>query len=125
MLVRQHPLGIGFGRSAFGHGLKAKYGEGSGHSHSGLLDLAIGVGVPGALLWLGLIVILMRLTWKQYRATHSYVALLLLLVLTDYGARMVLDSIIRDHMLQQFMFLTGLAAVMMLAGNRAKRNTPA
>lgn len=125
LLVKQHPLGIGFGRNAFGHGLKAKYGEGSGHSHSGLLDLAIGVGVPGALLWLGLIVILMRLTWKQYRATHSYVALLLLLVLTDYGARMVLDSIIRDHMLQQFMFLTGLAAVMMLAGNRAKRNTPA
>ena len=121
LLVAQHPLGIGFGRNAFGHGLKAKYGEGSGHSHSGLLDLAIGVGIPGALLWLGFIVSLMRLAWKQYRATHSYVALLLLLVLTDYGARMLLDSIMRDHMLQQFMFLTGLTAVMMVAESPEKR----
>jgi len=125
LIAREHPLGVGFGRNAFGHGLKAKYGEGGGHSHSGLLDLAIGTGVPGIILWLGFLASLGYLAWKQYRHTRSFAALLLLLLLLDFGARMFLDSIIRDHMLQQFMFLVGLAAVMMVAEGPEKRKPSA
>jgi O-antigen ligase len=125
LLVRDHPLGVGFGRNAFGHGLKAKYGEGGGHSHSGLLDMAIGLGVPGALLWLGFFFSLAGIAWRRCRAGPNYAALLLLLFVTDYGVRMVLDSVIRDHMLQQFMFLAGLAGVMMTAEGPAKRAAPA
>jgi hypothetical protein len=36
LLVRDHPLGIGFDRNAFGQGLKMKYDHGRGHSHSGV-----------------------------------------------------------------------------------------
>jgi O-antigen ligase len=125
LLFKEHPYGIGFGRDAFGHGLKAKYGQGGGHSHSGLLDMAIGLGIPGVLLWLVFFSSLASVAGRQYRANRNYAALLLLLLLTDYGARMVLDSVIRDHMLQQFMFLAGLAAVMMVTGDPAKRNAPA
>ena len=125
LIIGEHPLGIGFGRNAFGHGLKAKYGEGGGHSHSGLLDLAIGTGVPGTLLWLGFFVSLMRLAWKRARATHSHAAILLMLMLLDFGARMFLDSVIRDHMLQQFLFLTGVAAVMMVTEGPEKRKASA
>ena len=125
LIIGEHPLGIGFGRNAYGHGLKAKYGEGRGHSHSGLLDLAIGTGVPGTLLWLGFFVSLMRLAWKRARATHSHAAILLMLLLLDFGARMFLDSVIRDHMLQQFLFLTGVAAVMMVTEGPEKRKASA
>ena len=125
LIIGEHPLGIGFGRNAYGHGLKAKYGEGRGHSHSGLLDLAIGTGVPGTLLWLGFFVSLMRLAWKRSRATHSHAAILLMLLLLDFGARMFLDSIIRDHMLQQFLFLAGLVAVMMASEGPEKRKPSA
>lgn len=125
LIIGEHPLGIGFGRNAFGHGLKAKYGEGGGHSHSGLLDFAIGTGVPGALLWLGFFVSLMRLAWKRSRATHSHAAILLMLLLLDFGARMVVDSVIRDHMLQQFLFLAGLAAIMMVTEGPEKRKPSA
>jgi hypothetical protein len=38
---------------------------------------------------------------------------------------MVLDSVIRDHMLQQFMFLAGLAAVLTVAGVPEKRKASA
>ena len=124
-LVRDHPLGIGFGRNAFGHGLKAKYGKGEGHSHSGLLDLAIGLGVPGVLLWLGFFASLANVAWRRQRAGPNYATILLLLLLTDYGVRMLLDSVIRDHMLQQFMFLTGLTSVMMITGGPATRKPPA
>ena len=125
LIIGEHPLGIGFGRNAFGHGLKAKYGQGGGHSHSGLLDFAIGTGVPGTLLWLGFFVSLMRLAWKRFRATQSYAAILLMLLLLDFGARMFLDSVIRDHMLQQFLFLVGLAAVMMACEGPEKRKPSA
>ena len=124
-LVRDHPLGIGFGRNAFGHGLKAKYGKGEGHSHSGVLDLAIGLGVPGVLLWLVFFASLANAAWRRQRAGPNYATILLLLLLTDYGVRMLLDSVIRDHMLQQFMFLTGLTSVMMITGGPATRKPPA
>ena len=120
LLVRDHPLGIGFGRNAFGHGLEAKYGKGGGHSHSGLLDMAIGLGIPGALLWLGFFASLAVIACRRRRAGANYAAILLLMLLLDYGARMLLDSVIRDHMLQQFMFLTALAAVLMIGAVKGK-----
>lgn len=117
-LVREHPLGIGYGRGAYGHGMKLKYGEGYGHSHSGLLDIMIGIGIPGATLWIAFIVSLMYLSYTQLRASSNYAAVLLFLLLLDYGARTLLDSVQRDHMLQQFMYLVGLAAVMMVTEAR-------
>ena len=48
-----------------------------------------------------------------------------MLLLLDFGARMVVDSVIRDHMLQQFMFLVSLAAVMMVAEGPEKRKPSA
>ncbi|MDO8705754.1 MAG: O-antigen ligase family protein [Sulfuricaulis sp.] len=111
-LVHEHPLGIGYGRSAFGHAIEAKYGRNIGHSHSGLLDIAIGIGIPGAVLWIVFFATLMSLAWRRLRAAPNYAAVLLLLVLVDYGVRGLLDSVLRDHMLQQFMFLAGLLAVM-------------
>lgn len=120
-LVIEHPLGNGYGRNAYGDALQQKYGERSlGHSHSGFVDLAIGTGVPGALLWLGFLTTLVITGWRSFRATKAYAPLLLLLITAGYGARMLVDSVIRDHMLQQFLFLLGLLAVMTVvpAGSR-------
>jgi uncharacterized membrane protein len=125
LLVAEHPLGVGFGRNAFGHGLKAKYGEGGGHSHSGMLDFTIGTGVPGTLLWLAFLASLAVPAYRRYRAAHDAVAALLLLLLLDFGARMFLDSVIRDHMLQQFMLLVGFASVIMTRGTQEKERSSA
>ncbi len=125
LLVAEHPLGIGFGRNAFGHGLKAKYGEGRGHSHSGMLDFTIGAGVPGTLLWLAFFASLAVPAYRRYRAARSAAAVLLLLLLLDFGARMFLDSVIRDHMLQQFMLLVGLASAMALSATPGKERSSA
>ncbi len=139
LLVGDHPLGLGFGRNAFGHGLKAKYGQGAGHSHSGLLDMTIGLGIPGALLWSGFFASLATVAWRRCRAgdkgarvgavaepgMRNYAAVLLFLLVLDYGLRMVLDSVVRDHMLQQFMLLAALAAVMMATAGPATEKSPA
>lgn len=113
LLVRDYPFGVGYGRNAFAHGLRLKYGEeGVGHSHSGLLDLAIGAGIPGALLWLGLMASLAGIAYRQLAMQPNYFALLLVLLLIDFNVRMLLDSINRDHAQEQFMFLLGWLAIM-------------
>src|SRR5208282_4426397 len=48
VLIMENPLGVGFGRNAFGHAIKRKYPAEDvivGHSHSGLVDLAVGTGI--------------------------------------------------------------------------------
>lgn len=113
LLLAEHPWGVGYGRAAFGRGLQLKYGEGRGnHSHSGLLDMALQAGIPGALLWLALLASLFVLALRRYRQSGSSAALLLLAIVAGFSIRMLLDSNLRDHMLKQFMFLAGVLAVM-------------
>ncbi len=110
-LALERPWGVGYGRNAFGHAVMKKYGIAASHSHSGFVDMAIGIGLPGALLWVAFLVSLAVLGARGYRRHRHYPALLLLFVTTGYGVRMVLDSITRDHMLQMFLFLAAFLAV--------------
>ncbi|MEW6331580.1 MAG: O-antigen ligase family protein [Pseudomonadota bacterium] len=122
LLVAEHPLGTGFDRNAFGHGLRMKYGEGMGHSHSGVLDVAIGAGVPGLLLWFAFLVSLAWLGWRRFSRLHVFVGLALLMVVLDYFTRMFLDSTVKDHMLQQFMLVAGLLAALSAAAARPEEH---
>ncbi len=118
ILLQENPLGVGFGRDAFGHALHKKYnieGFSAGHSHSGLLDFAIGTGFPGLILWMLFIINMMYRSLRIFRNQKSYCALLLFFISADFTLRAVVDSVIRDHMLQMFMFFAGLLYVLMLA----------
>lgn len=121
LLVAEHPLGIGFDRNAFGRGLQMKYGEGKGHSHSGLLDLAISTGIPGVLMWIAFLVSLARLGLRRFLDTGNYAGLTLFFVVLDFSTRLLLDSVTKDHMLQQFMLVTGLLAVQATGAPRSKQ----
>jgi hypothetical protein len=117
VLLEENPLGVGYGRNAFGHGLRAKYHEERAvgmHSHSGILDFAVGTGFPGLALWMLFIVNLMYSSLKAFRNQQSCYGLLLFFIVVDFSLRMFIDSIIRDHMLEMFMFFAGLLYVFML-----------
>ncbi len=125
--IREHPWGMGFGRNIFGHAVKRQYGENPSHSHSGLIDMALGIGIPGIFLWGGFLVSIAYVAGRGYVRARSYSALLLLFVVTGYGVRMVFDSIVRDHMLQMFLFLAAFLAVAATTGplSRVSAQTPA
>ncbi len=114
ILVKENPFGVGYARGAFGTGLMAKYGKGTpgATTHSGLLDLTIGTGVVGALLWVLFLISVALIAFKSSSRRANYYAFLLLLIVIDFSIRMTLDSIMRDHMLQQFMFLLGFLSVL-------------
>ena len=116
LLVLERPLGTGVGKDQFGAGVSRKYQiEYANHSHSGLLDVAISIGIPGAVLWLGFVITTGLIGLRQYRATQDPFALAVFFVTLDFGARMIIDSIVRDHMLQQFFFVIGVLSAMVSA----------
>jgi uncharacterized membrane protein YuzA (DUF378 family) len=108
-LLYQHPWGIGVSRSAFKELMQKTYGKPhAAHSHNGYLDLGLAIGIPGLALW---IVFCALLISRGIRTgvgwgLGSGVALLLLVV--GYCIRTGLDSTLRDHILQQFMFFAGV-----------------
>jgi len=138
-LMADYPLGVGFGRNAFGHAVEKKYGMKTSHSHSGIIDLGVGVGIPGVVLWLGFLGALARIGYRGLRASGGFAslgaagsaslyrgfpALVLLLLTAGYGFRMLVDSTIRDHMLQMFLFLAAFLAVVTV-GRSGRGTTPA
>jgi len=123
LLLKEHPLGFGYSRTAFSDGLVAKYpGEvlPGAHSHSGLLDFALGTGLPGLLLWFALIACLLTLGWRGFFRYHHPAGLALLFVVTGFFGRSLIDSNLRDHMLEQSLFLCGLLAAFSLPQNRSE-----
>jgi hypothetical protein len=101
-LVAEYPYGVGYGRNAFGHALRKTTNTQLGHSHSGLLDWTIGVGLPGLLLWLGFLSWLVVLGIKRYFVRKDPAGLILAFVVGGFFGRMLLDSINRDHMIVVF-----------------------
>jgi len=112
ILISENPLGVGYGRNAFGHALKAKYGEGGGHSHSGIIDLGIGTGVPGMIFWVVFLGSLVYYGFSSFKKHGSYFGMALFFIASGFFFRMIVDSVIRDHMLEQFMFLAGFLLTM-------------
>jgi O-antigen ligase len=115
-LVAQHPFGVGYGRNIFGHQVSAEYNvHFSYHSHSSALDLAIGTGIPGVALWFGFLGVLVAGAWRRLWYERNGYSLALILLVIDYGTRSLIDSNVRDHMLQQFLFLVGMFSYLSLA----------
>lgn len=115
-LIAENPFGIGFGRNAFAHGLKAKYADvkNVGHSHSGLIDLTIGTGIPGLILWLSFGLYLMYLSYTIFIKYNSFYALVLFFNVTGFFSRFLVDSNMRDHMFETFMLVAGFSLIFML-----------
>ena len=107
-LVAEQPLGVGYGRNAFGHALRQHEPTPLGHAHSGFIDLAVGAGVPGVVLWLVLLGSAAWLGLRQYLRVQSPLGLTLFFVVAGFSGRMLHDSINRDHMLVLFFLLFGI-----------------
>lgn len=115
-LIVENPLGIGFGRNAFGHALEIKYNKNSVrgfHSHSSLIDFTLGVGFIGLILWLIFIFLIMKKAIYFCRENVSFFSMLTFFLTTGFFTRSLVDSNMRDHMFLQFMFLLGISLVLM------------
>ena len=109
-LIANRPLGAGFSRHAFGHELARVYPESDpgtgGHSHSGMIDFAVAAGIPGVVLWMSFILTLIAFGGIAYFRYGEVAGLVLVFLTSGFFGRSFLDSSMRDHMLEQFLFVT-------------------
>ena len=107
------PLGLGYSRSAFGKAILLRMGPGAGtatSTNNGFLNLALGVGFPGVILWYLWYGLAIRGAMARIGRPSAYWSRALLLVLLDTGTRMLVDANMQDYMLEQFLFLCALLA---------------
>ena len=108
-LIAEHPLGTGVSRSSFRGLVAQKFGDVlAAHSHNGYLDLALSLGLPALFLWIAFLIALSRQGYTAYFAGQQAAGLALLFLIAGFAVRAFLDSILRDHMLEEFMFFAGL-----------------
>ena len=110
--IAEKPFGVGYGRNAFGHGIKDKYDKATGlNSDSSFLDLFIGTGVIGGILWLCFYGSLFYFAFTSFKNGKTFASGFLLLLLVTFGTRAIIDTIFRDHLMQQFLFMVGLSFI--------------
>lgn len=118
--IGEHPLGLGFGRDAFGRAVALKYGRtGMVSSHSGWLDFAVGAGIPGLALLLLTGAFAIRSGWRQFRAQDDGAALMFGFLIGGYLLRCLLDGHLSGWRLGLFAFLCGVLVAAMKDGRRS------
>jgi hypothetical protein len=121
-LLLEHPWGTEIGRDTFRRLVHEKYGmAGMSHAHDGLLDLGLSAGFPGMVLWVAVLAAFASLGVKAWKRDHGTVGLALFLAVLGFGARMLMDSTLRDHIIEEFMMVAGLAAGAIAYGEGARQ----
>ena len=120
-----NPMGIGYARNAFGRAIEMHEGnnKASGyHSHSSIIDLTIGIGIIGTLIWILFIVRITSFAYKKASMDYNYYALLTILLTSIFFVRSIVDSNMRDHIFQNFMLILGITFSLMLYGKDKKNS---
>ncbi len=114
LAIGEYPLGLGFGRDGFGRAVEAKFGsKGLVSSHSGWLDFALGVGLPGLALLLLTAGLAIRGGWRQFRQHGDAAGLMLGFLVGGYLLRCLLDGHLSGWRLGLFAFLCGVLVAAM------------
>lgn len=102
--------GYGFGRNIFSKIASKKYNINyHDHAHSGILNIILGEGFLGFILFSLIMFILMYIGIKNFLLYESFFGLLLFYLSTSFYFRNFLDALFKNHYLQQFVFLAVLS----------------
>jgi len=116
--IIDEPMGVGFGRNAFGHALElrhpAAWKKRGQHSHSAILELTLGAGIIGTSLWLYFVFVTTRIAVKEFQSSNNYFAILVLFLTMGFVGRGLVDANMRDHMFLQFMLILGISILFMI-----------
>lgn len=110
-LLSEHPLGTEISRDAFRKLLEREHpGMRTNHAHNSYLDLALSAGFPGLGLWLAFLGAMAWYGTRAYLRRRDACGLALVFVVGAFAMRSVLDSIIRDHTIEEFLLCVGVLA---------------
>jgi O-antigen ligase len=116
------PFGIGYGGDSFGRAFKKiypEYGKKEYHgrdSHSAILSLTIGIGIPGLMLWLVFVYTVVKVSIKNFKESYNYFSIMTLFIIMGMFSRSFVDTNMRDHVFLQYMIILGISLFFMIKG---------
>ena len=122
MLI-EHPWGTEISRSVFQKLVMEKYGYTTiPHSHNSWIDFGLQVGIPGLALWGWFLMSMVRFGWHIWRKDNEPLGMVLSVLIILLAIRGLMDSIFRDHEIEQFMLVVGLLfGALIVQSNRHPR----
>ena len=108
-MLFEHPWGLEISRHTFHTLVVERYGRGSmSHSHNSIVDYGLNVGFPGLALWIIFIVSMVIAGVRSINMSAAVAAWALIFLVLLFFMRSLIDSIMRDHILEQFMLMSGI-----------------
>jgi O-antigen ligase len=108
-LLLDHPWGLEISRNTFHRLIVERYGRGwAPHAHNSIIDFGLNAGIPGLILWFSFVGALVIAGWRVRKGEAAVVGWALIFLVLMYVTRSLIDSIMRDHILEQFMLASGL-----------------
>ena len=118
--IYEDPIGIGYSKNSLGRAFDKRYqgdtkGEyGGANAHSAILTLALGVGIPGVLLWFLFVYFVIKGSIVNLEKSYSYFSILSLFIITGLLSRSFVDENMVDHIFQQYMIILGVVLMSMV-----------
>ena len=121
-MLMAHPWGMEMSRYTFHTLVLDKFGHaGMAHSHNSWIDLGLEIGIPALLLWGLILLIMAKFGWQKWQTQKDPLGLALTILVIMFAVRGLLDSIFRDHEIEQFMLVAGLLFSTLSFGTQIKR----
>lgn len=120
--IMNDPFGIGYGGDSFGRAFKKiypEYGKEYYHgrdSHSAILSLTIGIGIPGLMLWLVFVYTVVKVSINNFKESYNYFSIMTLFIIMGMFSRSFVDTNMRDHVFLQYMIILGISLFFMIKG---------
>ena len=106
-----HPLGSGFSWSAFRYYMLIEYpGTKVAKTHSGWLDFALGVGLPGLLLTWSAIFLILRQAFTQLNTFHHHQSIVVIFFLIGMSFFWLVAEVSEREFIEHFFFFIALTS---------------
>jgi O-antigen ligase len=118
--IYEDPIGIGYSKNALGRAFDKRYKGGANekysgaNAHSAILTLALGIGIPGVLLWFLFVYFVLKESVANLKKSYGYFSILSLFIITGLFSRSFVDENMIDHIFQQYMLILGISLLFMI-----------
>ncbi len=120
-LIKDFPFGVGYSRYSYKIAINKKYHNNAGvydFPHSGMLNLLIGIGIPGMILYLLFFFFLIKILLTL---SFSYYKVFTLFFIVAFHIRGIVDMTFMNHNLKVFMLLVGIGIICSLIRSKDTR----
>jgi hypothetical protein len=117
VLIKEYPIGNGYSRHSYQNLINKIYNsdeESFNFPHSGMINLFVGVGIIGMILY---VTFLIYLIFRLSRMEYSYPKIFTIFFIIAFHSRSFVDMTFMNHNLKMYFFILGIGLVSSMLEN--------